>query len=282
MGKIYNALEKSNKENNVSASKEETYRFKVYDRKKREKGASGAIKTVFGNKDIDKNMVSLLEPQSFEAEQFKHLRTNILFPISGRTPRLIMVTSALPDEGKSFVSANLAVSIAQNVNEHVLLIDCDMRSPVIHKRFGFDDMPGLSEYLTKDTPLSSLLLKTEINKLTILPGGIPPQNPAELMSSNQMAELLKEIKSRYSDRYIIVDSPPPNLTSETNVIARQVDGIVLVVKAGSTRREMLEELIEMMGREKVLGVVINWFDMSSAKYYGHEKYSQYGKYYGRK
>ena len=281
LGKIFDALEKSNKENNVSASTEEGSRFKVYDRKVREKEASGAIKTVFTNKEIDKNMVSLLEPQSFEAEQFKHLRTNILFPVSGKPPRLIMVTSALPDEGKSFVSANLAVSIAQNINEHVLLIDCDVRCPSIHKIFGFGDMPGLSEYLNKDTPLSSFLLKTDINKLTILPGGIPPQNPAELMSSNQMAELLKEIKSRYSDRYIIVDSPPPHLTSETNVIARQVDGIVLVVKAGSTRRELLEELVEMMGKEKVLGVVINWFDMSAVKYYGHKKYSQYGKYYGK-
>ena len=281
LGKIFNALEKSNKENNVSASTEKGSRFKVYDRKVREKEASGAIKTVFGNKEIDKNMVSLLEPQSFEAEQFKHLRTNILFPVSGKPPRLIMVTSALPDEGKSFVAANLAVSIAQNINEHVLLIDCDVRCPSIHKSFGFGDMPGLSEHLNKDTPLSSLLLKTEINKLTILPGGIPPQNPAELMSSKQMAELLKEIKSRYNDRYIIVDSPPPNLTSETNVIARQVDGIVLVIKAGSTRRELLEELVEMMGKEKVLGVVLNWFDMSSVKYYGHEKYSQHGKYYGK-
>jgi len=283
LGKIFDALEKSNKENNVSASAEKSSRFKVYDRKVMEKEASGAIKTVFGNKGTDKNMVSLLEPQSFEAEQFKHLRTNILFPVSGKPPRLIMVTSALPDEGKSFVSANLAVSIAQNINEHVLLIDCDVRCPSIHNSFGFGDMPGLSEYLNKDTPLSSLLLKTEINKLTILPGGIPPQNPAELMSSNQMAELLKEIKSRYSDRYIIVDSPPPNLTSETNVIARQVDGILLVVKAGSTRREMVGDLIEMMGKEKVLGVVMNWFDMSSATYhgYGHEKYSQYGKYYGK-
>ena len=277
MGKIYNALEKSNKENNVSASKEETYRFKVYDRKKREKGASGAIKTVFRGKGIDKNIVSFLEPQSFEAEQFKHLRTNILFPVFGKTPRLIMVTSALPDEGKSFVSANLAVSIAQNVNEHVLLIDCDMRSPAIHKRFGFDDIPGLSEYLTKDAPLSSLLQKTEINKLNILPGGTPPENPAELISSQRMSKLLKEIKSRYHDRYVIIDSPPPNLISETNVIARQVDGILLVVKSGHTRIEMVKDLVESVGKEKVLGVVINWFDMSSTKNSGYYRYPRSGK-----
>jgi len=276
LGKIYNALEK-NKEKNVSASKEETYRFKVYDRKKMGKEASGAINTVFGGKGIDKNIVSFLEPQSFEAEQFKHLRTNILFPISGRTPHLIMVTSALPDEGKSFVSANLAVSIAQNVNEHVLLIDCDMRCPAIHKRFGFGDVPGLSEYLTKDTPLSSLLQKTEINKLNILPGGTPPENPAELISSQRMSKLLKEMKSRYHDRYVIIDSPPPNLTSETNVIARQVDGILLVIKSGHTPIELTKDLVESVGKEKMLGIVVNWFDMSPRKHYGNRKYSRYSK-----
>ncbi|MBT8358783.1 MAG: exopolysaccharide biosynthesis protein, partial [Deltaproteobacteria bacterium] len=124
-------------------------------------------------------------------------------------------------------------------------------------------------------PLSSLLLKTNVDKLTILPGGKPPQNPAELMSSNHMSKLLKEITSKYSDRYIIIDSPPPHLTSETRVIARQVDGILLVVKSGSTDRKMVEELLEMIGKEKVLGVVLNCFDLSSTRYYGYNKYSKY-------
>ena len=281
MGKIHDALIKSDKESKASDSTDKASMFKVYDRKAREKASSGAIKTVFKSRDVNENVVSLLEPQSFESEQFKHLRTNILFPVSGKPPRSIMVTSAVPGEGKSFVSSNLAVSIAQNIDQHVLLMDCDMRKATIQGNFGFDDVKGLSEYLSKGTSLSSLLLKTEINKLTILPGGRPPQNPAELMSSNQMSKLLKEVTSRYSDRYIIIDSPPPHLTSETSVIARQVDGILLVVKAGSTRRELVEDLLEMMGKEKVLGVVVNWFDVGSSAYYGYGKYSKHGKYYGK-
>jgi len=277
LGKINDALKKSDKERKVPASTKKASTFKVYDRKAKEKESSDVIKTVFKNRDIDKNLVSLLEPQSFEAEQFKHLRTNILFPVSGKLPRSIMVTSAVPGEGKSFVASNLAVSIAQNIDEHVLLVDCDIRKPTIHNNFGFDDVAGLSEYLSKGTSLSSLLLKTEINKLTILPGGIPPENPSELVSSNQMSKLLKEVNSRYSDRYIIIDSPPPHLTSETSVIARQVDGILIVVKAGSTGRELVEELLEMMGKEKIIGVVVNWLDMSSMKYYGYNKYSTYRK-----
>ena len=96
-----------------------------------------------------------------------------------------------------------------------------------------------------------------------------------------MSKLLKEVPSRYSDRYIIIDSPPPHLTSETSVIARQVDGIILVVKSGSTHRKMVADLLEMMGKEKVIGVVVNWLDMSSIKYSGYGKYSKYGKYYGK-
>jgi len=281
LGKIHDALVKSDKESKSPTSTKKAYTFKVYDRKAREKESSDVIRTVFKNRDADKNLVSLFEPQSFEAEQFKHLRTNILFPVSGKLPRSIMVTSAVPDEGKSFVSSNLAVSIAQNIDQHVLLMDCDIRNATIHSNFGFGDVAGLSEYLSKGTSLSSLLLKTEINKLTILPGGKPPENPAELMSSNRMSNLLKEVTSRYGDRYIIIDSPPPHMTSETRVIARQVDGILIVVKSGSTDREMVEELVEMMGKEKVLGVVLNWFDMSSMKNYGYNKYPKYGKYFGK-
>ena len=182
MGKINDALKKSDKESKVPTSTKMDSLFKVYNRKAREKESSDVIRTVFKNKDSDKNLVSLFEPQSFEAEQFKHLRTNILFPVSGKLPRSIMVTSAVPGEGKSFVASNLAVTIAQNIDKHVLLMDCDIRKPTIHSNFGFDEVEGLTEYLSKDTPLSSLLLKTEINKLTILPGGKPSPNPAELMS----------------------------------------------------------------------------------------------------
>jgi exopolysaccharide/PEP-CTERM locus tyrosine autokinase len=230
--------------------------------------------------DVDKNLITLLKPHSFEAEQFKILRTNILFPKSGQPPRSIMVTSSVPGEGKSFVAANLAISIAQNINQHVLLIDCDMRRPCIHTRFGYNGASGLSDYLSKSTSLPSLLLKTPVKRLTILPGGSPPENPAELLSSEQMSQLLIEVRERYHDRYIVIDSPPPHLTAEARAIARQVDGIVLVIKCGMTKREVVSELIEMIGKDKILGIIFNWFNLNSAKYYGYGKYRYYKKYYG--
>lgn len=236
-------------------------------------------KILYDVNNIDKNLVALLKAQSFENEQFKMLRTNLLFPSSGKSPRTIMVTSAVPDEGKSFVAANLAISIAQSIQEYVLLIDCDIRRPCIHTQFGFGDVPGLSEHLANGPSLSSLLLKTEVNKLSILPGGKPPHNPSELLSSQRMSKLLEEVTERYRDRYIVIDSPPPKLTAETSAISRQVDGILLVVEYGSTPRQMVSDLINMMGKEKVLGIILNKLDMRFSSYYGLGKYKIYDKYY---
>jgi protein-tyrosine kinase len=234
---------------------------------------------LYKDDQINDNMVSLLKPQSFEAEQFKILRTNLLFPSSGKSPRTIMVTSSVPDEGKSMVASNLAISIAQSIQEHVLLIDCDIRRPCVHTEFGFGDVLGLSDHLSKGIPISSLLLKTKVNKLSILPGGTSFYNASELISSQRMSKLLQEVKYRYSDRFIVIDSPPPKLTSETSALSRQVDGVILVIEYGRTPREMILDLIKTISKEKILGVVLNKLDMRFTKYYGLGSYKTYGKYY---
>jgi len=221
---------------------------------------------------IDPVLVTGLEPQSIEAEQFRLLKNNILFPEKGNPPKSIMVTSFSPSEGKSFVAANLAISIAQNIDEYVLLLDCDLRSPSVQPMFGLDDNPGLSEYLSAGKPLSSLLVKTFLDKLTILPAGKIPTNPSELLSSDRMKKLIQEIKLRYNDRYIIFDTPPPHLTSETNAISRQVDGIVIVIKQGTTRKKQVLDLIDVYGREKILGVVYNYARKKAGYGYGYGKY----------
>ena len=231
---------------------------------------------------VDKNLVTFLKPHSIASEMFKILRGNILFPQSGTPPKSIMITSAVPGEGKSFVSANLAVSIAQNINEHVLLVDCDIRRSGIHKILGLGDLKGLSEYLRGEIDAQQIFCKTEMKKLTILPGGRPPHNPAELLSSKKMSELLVEVKERYADRYIVIDSPPPQLTAETSAIARQVDGVLLVIKSGSTPKDLVADLVDIVGRDKILGCVLNWFDLRSSNYYGYGKYGKYSKYYHRK
>jgi len=282
MGKIYDALEKAQKEKKptVETSKGSVVQF--YNDKGKERDGVDLTRPVIVKQDVDRNLVTYLNPQSLESEMFKIMRGNILFPAKGEPPRSILITSALPREGKSFVATNLSVSIAQNINEHVLLLDADIRKPSIHRYLGFDETDGLAEYLGKGRALSEVLLKTDIKKLTILPGGRPPHNPAELLSSKEMSQLLSEVKERYNDRYVIVDSPPPQLTAETNAIARQVDGIILVVKYGSTPREIVEDLVGAMGKEKILGCVMNWFDLRSSTYFGYGKYGKYSKYYHKK
>jgi exopolysaccharide/PEP-CTERM locus tyrosine autokinase len=179
----------------------------------------------------------------------------------------------MPGEGKSFVAANLAISVALNINCHVLLMDCDLRRPSIHSRFGFEDVPGLSDYLSNGVPLLDLLIRTSVDKLTILPAGQPPDNPSELLSSERMSELLAEASERYPDRLIILDSPPPALTAETSVLSRWVDGVVIVINHGKTPRKGVSDVIDKIGKEKIIGAVMNNFEVYSSRYYG--------KYYGK-
>ncbi|MEA1948220.1 MAG: polysaccharide biosynthesis tyrosine autokinase [Thermodesulfobacteriota bacterium] len=242
--------------------------------------ASNASKAVSSNdymNKIDKNLVSIKKPYSMEADLFKVLRGRILFPVSGKPPRSILVTSAVPGDGKSFIASNLAVNMAQNIGETVLLVDCDLRMPCIHKNFGFNNVKGLSEHLSNHTKLPDLLLKTMVDKLTLLPAGKPPANPSEILSSAKMADLIDELKSRYDDRYLIIDSPPLCMAPETSAIAKRVDGIIVVIKCGSTPLDLLDELINSMGKEKILGAVINQYGMPSSRYYGYRKYSKYYK-----
>ncbi len=279
MGKIFKALEKSQQTIENSAKIEEKLEpIPLSDFRGQENIHINEIKT--RPVTIDPTLVTGLSPQSMESEQFRLLKNNILFPEKGIVPKCIMITSTAPGEGKSFVAANLAIALSQSIDEYVLLMDCDLRSPTIHSMFGYNDTCGLSEYLSKAKPLSSLLVNSFLDKLTILPAGQIPSNPSELLSSEQMRRLIHEVKLRYSDRYIIIDTPPPSLTSETSVISRQVDGIVIVIKQGQTRKKDILNIIDIYGREKILGVVYNFAKKPIG--YGYSKYG-YGKYgYGVK
>lgn len=272
MGKIFEALEKANREFHRTlpiSRKDARTSDDAVDKDK-------VVPLLSPNKyneerQLDPNLITHHSPQSIESELFKVLRTNLLYPSAGSVPKTILVTSALPGDGKSLVSANLAISIAQGVEEHVLLIDCDIRKPSIHSMFGHHQVIGLSEYLSQDRDLSNFILKTPVEKLSIISGGSPPANPAELLSSKKMKALIKDVSGRYEDRFVIIDSPPPSMAAETTAIANLVDGVIVVVKNGKTPRNAVTELVEQIGKEKLLGVVLNFFDQSIKKYYGYRK-----------
>jgi exopolysaccharide/PEP-CTERM locus tyrosine autokinase len=202
---------------------------------------------------------------------FKVLRTNLLFPTEGRPPKSILITSAVPGEGKSFVAANLAISIANGVEEHVLLVDADVRRPSIHDFFGLGQTGGLCDYLLTGTNVSKHFIKTPVDKLTILPAGSPPANPVELLTTQKMKALLNEVTRRYEDRFIIIDTAPSSLAPEAAAIANYVDGFIIVVRAGKTPRNAVSEVIEQLGREKVLGIILNHSDQNVKRYYGYGK-----------
>jgi protein-tyrosine kinase len=225
--------------------------------------------------DIDPDLISILNPISLETDLFKALRAKILFPVSGKPPKSLLVTSAVPGEGKTFIASNLAVNVAQNIAEYVLLVDCDLRRPRMHKMFGFNQTKGLSDHLSDGIGLSDLLLKTVVDKLTLLPAGTPPLNPSEILSSAKMANLIDEVQTRYDDRYLIIDSPPPMLAPETSAIAKRVDGIIIVIKYGDTPLRLIEQMMESLDKEKIIGAVINRFAAHTSGYYGYKKYHKY-------
>jgi capsular exopolysaccharide synthesis family protein len=221
------------------------------------------------------SLVAYLEDESFEAEQIKIIKTSILFPLNGKPSKSILVTSIEPGDGKSFVAANLAVSMAKNVNTHVLLIDCDLRKPTLHAIFGLRSAPGLSQYLAEGRRLPWLLQKTALERLSVLTAGGRPKSPAELLSSPRMTFLVRETARRYPNRIVILDSPPSPLTAESAVLARSVDGILMVVKHGKTHLKDLQHTVEKLGRDKFLGSVLNGYKCSLREYYGYRKYPGY-------
>ncbi|MBA3035275.1 MAG: CpsD/CapB family tyrosine-protein kinase [Desulfobacterium sp.] len=275
MGKISEALEKINKqktfnEPRMEAFPDEGQKYLGDELARPVKSVERDLKGKPPKKfNIDSSMVVFHDPDAIEAELFKSLRTSILFPKDRKPPKTILVTSAIPGDGKSFVSANLAMCIANGVEEHVLLVDCDLRKPTIHKIFGINPEIGLSNFLIEEMDISEAFVKTPVNKLTLLPVGKLPKKPTELLSSKKMEDLLEELKKRYDDRYIILDSPPPSVASETNAVAKYVDGVILVIKKGKTPRGLINDLIEMVGKEKIIGIVLNYSEEHLKKYYGY-------------
>jgi len=267
MGKIFDALERHKKEKSINAE-----RLPIGESRNRIREVpkpSPALESFIHN-DFSPKLLALAAPESLDAENFKILRSQILFPKDGKRPRTIMVTSAFPGEGKTFLASNLAVSLALGINEYVLLIDCDLRRPYLHKMFGYSNFEGLHEYLTGRKELPDLLIRTSIEKLTLLTSGSAPPNPSELLSSIKMREFLEEVKDRYQDRFIIIDAPPSQVSAETNVLSNYVDGIIFVVMAKKSPKETIQRSIENLGRQKIFGIVFNGYSQS---------YKSYRKYY---
>ncbi len=179
-------------------------------------------------------------PRSHIADEYRVVKRPLISNAMGRGAaslvhgNLIMVTSAVAGEGKSFTSVNLAMSIAAELDHTVMLVDADVARPSILRMLGLPDGPGLLDLLEGKAEMSSVLMKTNIDKLTILPSGTPHARATELLASDAMRLLLDDISKRYPDRIVIFDSPPLLLTTEARVLATQMGQVILVVQADNT------------------------------------------------
>ena len=205
-----------------------------------------------------KNLFASSNPNSIVSGYFRVIRTVLFNLAKKKRVKTILITSSVPFEGKSFIAANLAVSVAQGLDQYVLLVDADLRKPSLAEIFSIKRGEGLSDFLTNDRhELSSLIQKTEIPKLSFLPAGSAYEKSSELLSSELMKAFVQEVKYRYDDRYVFFDSPPA-IVSETLALADAVDGIILVVWAEKTDRKVVERTVELLGRKKTLGVILNY------------------------
>jgi capsular exopolysaccharide synthesis family protein len=222
-------------------------------------------------------MVVLSEPRSPAAEAFRSLRTAVLFSAPAAPPKIIVLTSAGASEGKTVSSLNLASSLAE-AGSRVLLIDVDLRRPSCHRVLGITNDRGLSNFLSGQAEFASLVRPLHADRLFFVPAGPTPPNPAELVGSARMRDVLEELRDEYD--FVILDSPPVLPVTDAVVLGREADGAVLVVKGHDTPRELLRRARDQLLQANVhlLGAVVNNVDLRWGDQYFYGRY--YGSYYG--
>ncbi|MGL4772667.1 MAG: CpsD/CapB family tyrosine-protein kinase [Clostridium sp.] len=215
------------------------------------------------------------KPKSMIAEAYRTLRTNIQYSSFDNEIKTIAVTSTDPGEGKSTVVGNLAFAISQG-EKRVLIIDCDLRKPSLHKRFRISNLIGLSDILIGSEELDNGIYKHSEHLHIITSGKVPP-NPSEMLGSKSMTNLLEELKNIYD--YIILDTAPVRLVADAQILSTKVDGTILVVKAGASKKDEVMESKKLLEKvnSRILGTVLNGVENSKNKYYNYYGYGHDGE-----
>lgn len=212
------------------------------------------------------------EPKSIAAESYRTLRTNLQYSSFDKDYKVIVVTSSEPGEGKSTTAGNLAISLSQG-EKKVILIDCDLRKPSLHKRFKISNIMGLSDVLIGKETLVEATNVYKKNLIVLTSGKIPP-NPSEMLGSKAMTNLLEDLKDKFD--YIILDTPPVQAVTDSQILATKADGVILVIKAEKTKKESIQNSINLLKKVNahLIGTVLNGVDTKRNKYhyyYGEKK-----------
>ena len=222
------------------------------------------------------NLVTQNDPKNPAAEAYRVIRTNIQFAQAGKELQTIVLTSCTPNEGKTTTIANLAVVLTQ-AGKSVLLMDCDMRNPTVHKSFNLSNKVGLSSCISMGTAVADAVQATGIEGLDALTAGVIPPNPSELLGSERMKNILQRAKEEYD--YVLIDTPPVLPVTDSLVLGSMVDGLILVIDSGEVKVEMAREVKNQLvhAGANILGVVLNkvrsehhGYGYGYYYYYGHE------------
>ena len=216
-------------------------------------------------------------PSSAVAEAYRSMRTSLMLSFADRAPRSIVVTSAVPSEGKTVTAVNTAISLTQ-MGSRVVLVDADMRKPRVHTIFDLQPQQGLSSFLTGTASLKDVIHETEVPNLFLLPCGIIPPNPGELILSTRFRQLMGVLE-QYFD-FVVLDSPPLTNVSDAQILASSSDAVILVIKSGATSRHLVKRAVARLreSRTRIAGIVLNDMNLGSRNSYYSYYSSRYGTY----
>ena len=235
-----------------------------------EAGSFASAKVLLPAPAADSKLVCLTDQGGLAAEKFRVLGLKLRHLRERRKLKRIVITSSIPEEGKSLIASNLALNQSRSKILNTVLVDGDLRRPELASRFGFHrNLPGLSEVLRGERQLSEVVYKLEGTGLRFLPAGVTPENPIEVMQSGRLQQLLEQLETSFD--WIIIDTPPILPLADTPLWMKLADGVLLVTREGVCEKKQLERAIEVIDRSTMLGVVVNSCSSNDQKYY-HARY----------
>lgn len=231
------------------------------------------IKSLLPAVHEESRVVTLTESNSLGAEKFRLLRTRLRNLRERRQLQKLVVTSAVPNEGKTLVAMNLAVCLAKHTDQRILLLEGDLRKPMLGEHLGIKSLPGVGQWWASvDEPIHKFIYRFDDLQLWILPAGSAPEDPVNILQSSRFLELYKHLSTCFD--WIIIDAPPLLPMADVSFWSRQADGLLLVVREGTTPKTILQKGLDTLDNPKVIGIVLNDAHQVESSYYHHYYYGK--------